>query len=652
MTPSASERTPTTDRVPDALRSRLRRLSDWALLPGVVLGIVVYVFSVVSSGFFYVDDFMFFRIALDRGISSEIFTTGIYQHFGPGRMATDFFMVKYVPLNYDVALAIELFFFGAVLVTLYWICTELFGKTRWNILLVAMFGTSLSLLAAVQWWSQAIHLLPCLLATSVSILCLLRYVKSRRVPTLVLAVMAYCFGLLFFEKALFTPIYFALILVLFLNDRVSVRTIGQILWRERWIWVVFAIPTVLYLVNYVGNDFAGETDSAGVVQLSHYFRVVWLRGFSPMVIGRIIPPETTFWDEVTVVVAQVIIFGAVVVSLIRKKSAWRAWAFLAIVFFLNVLLIGMSRVQMFGVGIGYDLRYLPEVAFMFVLTMGFAFSPARSSEPSQNVERVRSSQATGRSKVESDRNWTPVLTTLTIVAFVAYAVSTYSSAQQLKERNLTYQVKDYFSNLKAGLDSLERRGERPVLMDTKVPALAVPDWQAPYNRAQILFAILDRDIRFGGTERHSIVVGPDGHLFKAHFEPHAGGTADNLLRIGSISPVGNGTVDGSTLCFDSEKQVTMLTLTPKLSSDAQLFLRAVVMNLQETVDLPLFVDRGPGYPAVPDRLISLTPSEPETIVPLDADKLQQIRIDVPIGERVCFGRLEIGQLDPSIHPIR
>jgi len=81
----------------------------------------------------------------------------------------------------------------------------------------------------------------------------------------------------------------------------------------------------------------------GPVTLSEYlsyFRIFWLQTLVPSLASVTIPAfKLSTLQIVFVVVSQIAVLSCVVVSVRRKRSAWRAWIFFAVIVGIGVWLV-------------------------------------------------------------------------------------------------------------------------------------------------------------------------------------------------------------------------------------------------------------------------------------------------------------------------
>lgn len=640
--------------MPKQAEQKRARLRDRLELLALIAIVLVVAGISAHSSFFTGDDFINFRIALDRGFNHQFLATPIFQHFAPGHRAGDYFLIRYFPMNFDVAIALMLVMFGVAMAAFHGVCTELFGRSRWNLLPTLLFGTSSCYLRVVQWWAGAAHTLPGVMCTLIGLWAFLYFQRTRNGWVLALGAIAYAGGLAFYSKTLLLALYMPLIVVLFMTAPLSLRSIWAALWRERIAWIAYAIPALAYLLNYALHDYANNL-APSLADMTSYVKIAWLRGFSPGLIGQSVPGDAlTSGDRVAIVLAQLFVLGGVLLSILRKPSAWRAWVFFAIVAGVNILIVGRERVEHFGPGIGYDQRYLTEIAFLFPLALGFAFYRFR------NCGRGRadtSPQPVERPLVGALADGTPFMRhaapVLLAIGVVAYAASYLNTAHAFTQDSQGKDARGYIGNVKRSLRALKAQGRPPVLLDSTVPPNIVQDFFVGYNRIGPVLTEVDRSVQIGGTARSALLVDGDGQIYDTRF-----------VRLDSQSPLrkrkGRLQIDGAKLrerngrvCIEAAGDIPAYVtyFPPAAARGDHLYLRTVVEPSPTGLGLPLFVDRGAGLPPVNDRTIATGPGQGEAVTELGAKRIKAVRIDVPPGSPVCIRALETGNFVKVAQPV-
>jgi hypothetical protein len=194
---------------------------------------------------------------------------------------------------------------------------------------------------------------------------------------------------------------------------------------------------------------AGTYETGGTPALDDvpdYLWHAWIDGFAPAVFGVRVPLfNQTTAHHLAVLGAQVAIVAAVAISVARRRSAWRAWAFLSLAFLLNALLV-LPRLQTFGPGIAFDTRYYTETAYLVPLAVAFAFAvPERHAGRQLRRPRPAVSAAVG-------------------VALAAYIGLVAWGDTQAVDASTGREVRPWVDRVRAGLARAERTDPHPALL--------------------------------------------------------------------------------------------------------------------------------------------------------------------------------------------
>ena len=128
--------------------------------------------------------------------------------------------------------------------------------------------------------------------------------------------------------------------VLLLEPERRVRHNMRAAAREWRVWALYAIPVTVYLGVYVTRPYLEHWHFAPLGQVWDYLRIAWLDGFAPALFGiRVTPSSGPLVHTWAVVACQVALLAIVATSVILRRSAWRAWLFLAIAFLINALIV-------------------------------------------------------------------------------------------------------------------------------------------------------------------------------------------------------------------------------------------------------------------------------------------------------------------------
>ena len=381
--------------LPDALRElhALARVGigarfspiEWVLLATIVVVPVGFWWHFASPSYFQWDDFAYFYWAhTDRGsgVLSYAFASA-FGHLSPANSLTYLALERVAPMNFEVALAFLLACQTASAVLLQRILTLVFGRAWWTYAVAFAWAISIVHLPTFACFAAGLHPIPAITATLASIHAYLCWRATARRAWLVWSLVAMVIGLGFYIKALLIPLYLVLMRVLLLDPEARLRDSLRSLRAEWRVWLAYAAVAVVYLVVYSLGDYARPASGASVGEVLDYLRIFWLEGLSPMLFGIRVPQYgQEWWHQLAIVAAQVALLGLVAWSVSRRRTAWRAWAFLFVAVLANALMVeGGSRSTARGP--------LPNIALL---------PRARAARGAGDPVRVRDAAAAGASR--------------------------------------------------------------------------------------------------------------------------------------------------------------------------------------------------------------------------------------------------------------
>src|SRR3954469_25242548 len=349
-----------------ALEAQRVRIATLAAPAAVIAGCVALQGALGARSYFVTDDWLHIAVAQDAltggGLDMHYLQRVVFIHYAPGHRFAYYVLAKFAPLDWGAALAAMLALFAASLALFHRICTRLFGNRRENLVLLALFGTSVLLVPSFLWFADALHKFPSILASLIAIDAFLTYRREGKRRALVLCVLMVGAGSLFYVKVLLVPLYLLLISLLFL-PRGSHR-----------VWLAFAPVYLIYGLNYVLNY--ADTGSAppSLHLLGKYLWTAWFRGVTPAFAGVNVAVDARGAELLYAVGAQLLLVAVVVVTIRRNPNAWRAWAFWGVAFAANAIVVGLGRLGSLGFKqVGSQLRYDTEMTWLLPLALGFAF---------------------------------------------------------------------------------------------------------------------------------------------------------------------------------------------------------------------------------------------------------------------------------------
>jgi len=444
-------------------------------------------------------------------------------------------------------------------------------------------------------------------------------------------------GLLFYEKPAYMPVYLLLFRVLLMAPQLRPRKLLVELWRERLLWITYVVILVIWTAGYLHSG-AYSGSSLGDVTLSQYityFRIMWLQTLVPSMASITIPAShLDALQTMFVVVSQVVVAGCVVVY--RKRSAWRAWAFLMIIVLISGGLVARSRIAQFGVDIANDPRYLIDFAWLVPLALCGAFGRGKVLTP-------RLADANVRFVWARPRTLAPLLASAVLIVYVGGAVA---SAMQLQRDWPGSQSRTWEQHLRRSFSRLKSSRAPFVVADNATPFAIMEPFVAPYNRLSRVLDMYVGSVQVDGPLDGTLqVVGEDGATHRATTDPTvSSATFGELVRSRQVRfGGGREVVSGREVCVIADAapvQVERQLPVPPSVGDAPYYLR-LQYHVWEPTSLPVFVNAGPGYPGSTTYSIALQPGVDASIAWLGPESPHSVLLTIPALTTVCIGRLDI-----------
>jgi hypothetical protein len=243
----------------------------------------------------------------------------------------------------------------------------------------------------------------------------------------------------------------------------------------------------------------------------------WTQTFVPLVFGVdawVLPAhgERIFAG----LLSQTLLVAFVVGTVLRKRSAWRAWVLIGSTFLVSAALVGATRAGTYGAGDASDVKYVALDAFFLVIAVGFAFLPVRPLSSSPTVI-VQAESADSQNPTATARPaWFRTLIVLTVLAvLVVYVTALLFDQNRDSESVGSHASHDYFANFSASWPSGTAATSHAFLWNTEINPRVVTPTFYPYDTASLTVGRLHPEIRFdewGGT---GYLLRSDGSVVRA-----------------------------------------------------------------------------------------------------------------------------------------
>jgi hypothetical protein len=531
----------TTARPPRGLRARAGGMSrtEWVLMAILVLVPVVLTWRFAHGSFFFGDDLFNLYQAHHARVGLEYAFGEAIGHLAPGYRLAYTASDRLFPFDFGIALGFLIACQVASAVLMQRIFTLVFGRAWWTYALALAWAISIVYLPAFDYFAAGILSITSIAATLASIHAYLCWRVTRKPAWLVWSLVAMVLGLLFYTKVLLVPVYLVLMRLMLLEPQTRLRDSLRSVLREWRVWLAYALVIAGYLVIYLTGPYERLRGGSSLSQILEYLGTLWTHGFWPMVIGVRVPQfGQTTGEQIAVWAVQAGLVLLVAWSIVRRRSAWRAWFFLVVGILLNALMV-VGRVSEWGAdSIAYYFRYYTEPEFLVPLAIAFAFAMPRlgSKEAREGPFRM-------------PKLWAGIAAA---VVFAAYLGATLATTEDFSKPYVAKQfstniesgrrARGYFDNLRGDLAAARKRGETPSLVDGDVPEwvqgqfanLGSKRTGVRYTALSTLVPLFDDHVPFLQPP-NLFVVQPTGHLTPTRFVPAAGGDVATLLRKGRFT---------------------------------------------------------------------------------------------------------------------
>lgn len=609
------------------------------VLATLILLVLVTLYVVMKNNSWAFDDNLFLALAGQEGFTWHWLDSVQFEHWDIGEHAVISLQHWLFYFDYRWALVVMLGMLGSSMYLLERTLAMIVDR-RWVAIVASVwFGLNVVWVAPLQWWAVGVQCIP---STFFDLFCLygfMRYQAGGGRHWIAVSAAALAAALLFFEKPAYMLGYLVLIRVLLLSGDLKPRSVLRSFWSERWMWAGYVAVIAIWAFGYIHSQAYTYDQDVTFTQYLTYFRIMWLEALVPALVGITVPAANLDAIQTAFVVVTQIAFAAcVVLSIMRKRSAWRAWAFLAIVVLVDGLLIAHSRVTGFGVGTGHELRYLIDFAWIVPLTVCAAFARNRISRPvlPRRPELLRLPAR-------------PLVPVTVCVLLLAYAGVTVASAAKLQHNWAGPQARQWATRVRSGIASLRRSGVRFVVANNITPFVILAEWTAPYDRLSRILPLYVGPVQIDGPLNGELVrVAEDGAVHRV--EPDTIGNGNALDLVGSHRM--NFGAGGHELSYGGDECVvasgTPVSVERKLteipSSAASPYYLLLSYRVWQSSDLPLTVDTGNGYPATPYYEVNVGPGSGVSLAWLGPAPPLRVSMVVPPMETVCVNRFDIVSL--------
>jgi len=607
------------------------------VLAAIILVELVTLYIILRQSSWAYDDNFFLILAGQEGFTWHWLTSVQFEHWDIGEHAVISLQHYLFFFDFRWALVAMLGLLGGS-IYLFERTLAMIVRRRWiTVAFAVWFGLNILWVRPLQWWAAGVQYFP---YTFFDLLCLyafMRYHADGQRRWIGISGAALAAALLFYEKPAYMLLYLVLLRVLLVSEDLRPRAVLESFWRERAIWIVYIVVLVVWGLGYIHSKAYSSHGNIHISQYLAYFRILWLQTLIPSLASVTIPASKLNSLQIFfVAVSQMVVLGCIVISLMRKHSAWRAWVFLAIIVVLSGILVARSRVQIFGVDIANDPRYLIDYSWLVPLALCAAFVP-------ENVLRP----VTPKSSAPLQLPLRGVLMPLVMVLLLAYVGGAIASAVQVDKNWAGPQARQWEKRVRSGIAALERSGPQPMVAENTTPPEIVAAFVSPYNRLSRILPLYVGPIQVDGPLDAPLVrIAEDGTVHRATIVAADGNsTLFDLMRSHQVY-VGPGARllrEGQQLCViaDSSPVSVERRLEPVPDVTEAPYYVQLAYRVWQPINLAMTVDAGGRYPPIPYYTLTLSPHADASIGWLGPGSPHRVELTVPPLTTVCMSRFEI-----------
>jgi hypothetical protein len=613
---------------------------------GVVISIelIVLYFVLRNNSWVFDDNFLLVR-AGQEGFNWHWLTQVEFEHWDIGEHLVISLQHRLFFFDYRWALVTLLAVFGGCIYVFERILATIV-KNRWvTIAAAAWFGLNVLWVRPLQWATAGIQYFP---YTLLDLLCLygfMRYYANRDRRWLAVSVISLAAALLFYEKPAYILIYLALVRVLLMSESLKPVEIAKTFWRERLVWGLYVAVVLIWGIGYLHAKAYGTHGPVTLGEYLSYFRIFWLQTLVPSLASVTIPAfKLSTLQIVFVVVSQIAVLSCVIVSVRRKRSAWRAWIFFAVIVILSAVLVAHSRVAQFGVGIANDPRYLIDFGWLAPLTLCAAFGRGKVLAPA-------APQSDAQLGLPTSRLAAPTLAGVAVL--VAYGGGSIATGAQLQRVWPGAEARTWEQNVRRDFARVRRSSAPVVIADNATPFAIMESFVAPYNRLSRVLPMYVGPLQVDGPIDGATLdtIGLDGSIHHANVVPlDSGGTVVSLERSRQLEARGGREVRaGSQSCFIADGTsiaVERHLAKPPTVGDAPYYL-LLTYRAWAPVAPAVFVNAGSGFPGSPENAIALRGSRGTSIAWLGPNSPHDLLLTIPPLTTICVERFDVVTLRDS-----
>lgn len=477
-------------------------------LVGLVQTLIVG-WIVLSSGF-QQDDYMFFYLGRQNGFSITGLTHSVFGSLIPGFMFVNTLLSMGSPIARWHMVVLILALYVVLIVVLYRLLELLFGPRPGIVLLTAIATCSGLLGVSLVWWTPAINSLPAIVADLLALDGLARHALTGKRRYLVLSVVSFAVGTAFYDPSMEVAVPLVLFTLLYLSDVRDWHSFWNAVRARAWLWLGYSVPILMNLAWRRAHPAEYALPPiASISRMAQFMIGGWTKGFVPSFVGAnylTISSAMRQWE--IVVVGQVLFVGVVIFTIVRRRSAWRAWFLFLCSFAAADLVAAIGRASSPGY-FQMNSLYWCFSGFLLMITLGLAFFPSRLI--GGNVARSDDAHVEGqprRARFELSHVGAVTITIALCAMGIHYIWTT-------PDRSLGAANRIYTDNLQSAWAKVAAHQPRSFVWDTSVPWYVLTTSFRPYNQVATTMALVVPNLRVDSPSGPGYLINSNGGLVRA-----------------------------------------------------------------------------------------------------------------------------------------
>jgi len=511
----------------------IQALLAWLRRNQVVLGGIVLIAAqlawkaqILSHLYFTQDDFYNLDVAVRSPFNWHYLTFVGAGHLMIGPRAVMWMLARISLYDWRLAASVTFVLLACSSVAALRLLRTLFGDRPVILVPLAVYLFGPLTVPNLGWFSAAMESLPLQLAIFMALNAHVWYLRTGRMGHLLAAVTWVGFGLAFFEKALVLPVLLFAITSAFCTGGTSWLAGARLALVRYWrAWLAYAVLAagyaVLLAISLRTSTSHPQSPRSVHAVLTFAWTLVkdnllpgavggpwqWLPNFSGLP-SLAAPPAALTW------LAMIVAIFVVGVSILRRKTAWRAWAIGALwVVAADMLPVVISRLN------GWDPRlhalqthYLADAVPILAIVVGLALLPLTDGQVG-----VQETAGAGKYRSAANYAWRMVAPAL----FGMFIFGSIWSVQAYENVTNENQAKSFISNAE---QAVRTAPQGTLVLDWPVPTGIMSPLFGNYSRASVVIGEMARGTLQGklkwithpvGTIDGLQIFGIDGRLYPA-----------------------------------------------------------------------------------------------------------------------------------------